>query len=140
MMHRIIIAAMAVICLSTSAHAEQFYKWVDENGVTQYSQKPPSSGKAGVLNIELPPAASSSASSRSQKAVVIYTAEWCGVCHAAKKYFAEHQVAYTEYDVEKSAKGMADYQRLQGRGVPIVLVGEARMDGFSAERFEAMRK
>lgn len=133
-----VLAAIALIAFSASANAEQFYKWVDENGVTQYSQKPPPSGKAGVLNIDLPPAGTSG--SQTQKTVVIYTAEWCGVCHAAKKYFSEHNVAYTEYDVEKSAKGRADYQRLHGKGVPIVLVGAARMDGFSAEQFEAMLK
>jgi len=39
---RLLLGAM-LIAVSLSAHAA-FYKWVDANGVTQYSQSPPASG------------------------------------------------------------------------------------------------
>ena len=39
-MRKIVIsAALSLVC--TSAMATQMYRWVDENGVTQFSQQPP---------------------------------------------------------------------------------------------------
>ena len=70
--------------------------------------------------------------------VVMYSTTWCGVCKRAKGYFRERDIPYREYDVEKSAKGRRDYQRLKGRGVPIILVGDQRMNGFSRDRFESI--
>ncbi|PUD99939.1 MAG: hypothetical protein C3L25_04075 [Candidatus Sedimenticola endophacoides] len=70
--------------------------------------------------------------------VVLYGAAWCGVCERAKRYFRARRIPFTEYDVEKSAKGRRDYRRLGGRGVPIILVGKRRMDGFSEEHFATL--
>jgi glutaredoxin len=132
--------------LSGVASAESFYKWVDDQGVTHYSQSPPSGGRANTIDIELAPAQQAPAIPRfhytpaSDKSVVIYTAKWCGVCKSAKGYFRDHDIGYTEYDIETSAKGRADYQRMGGRGVPIVMIGSQRMDGFSASRFAQMMK
>ena len=47
-------------------------------------------------------------------------------------------IAYKEYDVDKSSKGKRDYKKLNGKGVPIILVGDQRMDGFSAQRLQVM--
>lgn len=43
-----------------------------------------------------------------------------------------------EYDVEKSSKGKRDFKRLGGTGVPIILVGQKRLNGFSWETFEKL--
>lgn len=41
----------------------------------------------------------------------------------------------SELDIEKSGKVRKDYDRLGARGVPLILVGNKRMNGFSAKRF-----
>lgn len=53
-------AVPLMFCLTAQA---QVYKWVDANGVTQYSEKPPANGKAKELPLReaAPPAASASA-------------------------------------------------------------------------------
>lgn len=135
---------LVAVAVSGQLFADAFYKWVDADGVTHYSEKPPAEGGGNSVTIDVTPAmegapADSEASPRS-RSVVIYSAEWCGVCKQAKQYFHLHQVAYTEYDVEKSAKGIADFRKLRGHGVPIILVGNDRMDGFNAARFEKMRR
>lgn len=138
---RLLIAMLATLTLHGAAQAGAFYKWTDAQGVTHYSEEPPPSGKSDRLDLQLPPPGTNATPAYlTQKPVVIYTTTWCGVCRTAKQYFAQKGIAYTEYDVENSSKGKADYQRMQGKGVPIILVGEQRMNGFSAERFEAMRK
>jgi hypothetical protein len=43
---------------------------------------------------------------------------------------------FSEYDVDKSSKGKRDFKKLGGKGVPVILVGKQRMNGFSAGKFE----
>jgi hypothetical protein len=43
-----------------------------------------------------------------------------------------------EYDVETSEKGRSGYKKLNGKGVPIILVGNKRMNGFSVEGFKSL--
>jgi glutaredoxin len=72
------------------------------------------------------------------KRAIMYSASWCGVCKKAKRYFEENGITYTEYDVEKSAKGEAEFKRLGAKGVPVILVGNRRMNGFSVDGFEKL--
>jgi hypothetical protein len=43
-----------------------------------------------------------------------------------------------EIDVEASREGMAAFQKLGGRGVPLILVGDQKMEGFNSQRLEQM--
>lgn len=65
----------------------------------------------------------------------MYSAVWCGVCKKARRYFIDNGIAFSEFDVETSQQGREDFERLGGRGVPIILVDDARMNGFNATRF-----
>ena len=58
----------------------------------------------------------------------------------AKHYFKSKGIRFTEFDVEKSAKGKREFNKLGGGGVPIILVGSRRMNGFSVESFEKLYK
>ena len=71
-------------------------------------------------------------------AVVMYATSWCPYCAKARAYFAKKGIAYTEYDVEKSPSANAEFRRLGGRGVPLILVGREKMRGFSEEGFDAL--
>jgi glutaredoxin len=72
------------------------------------------------------------------KTVTIYTATWCGICDTAKQYFRQQDIPYKEYDIETSSKGQKDFRKLKGTGVPIILIGNKRMNGFTAQRFESL--
>ena len=72
------------------------------------------------------------------KRVVIYTTTRCSICKKAKAYFDEQGIGYDEYDVEKDPRGKKDYKRMGGRGVPIILVGSQRMNGFTQKRFDEL--
>jgi glutaredoxin len=71
-------------------------------------------------------------------AVVMYSASWCGVCKKARRYFAERGIKYTEYDIENSAKAKTEFKKLGAKGVPVILVGNRRMNGFSVDGFEKL--
>ena len=68
----------------------------------------------------------------------MYSANWCGVCKKARRYFEKQGIDYKEYDVETSARGKSDYKKLGAKGVPVILVGKQRMNGFSVDGFEKL--
>lgn len=49
-------AFLAVALAATGAFAQTLYKWVDEKGVTHYSEKPPEDRKAAKVEIKVEPA------------------------------------------------------------------------------------
>jgi glutaredoxin len=67
-----------------------------------------------------------------QKAVAIFTTDSCTYCAAAKQYFAQKKVAYTEFNLDHSDKARQVFGMLNGRGVPLIVVGERRLVGFDA--------
>jgi len=116
------------------------FTWTDARGGTHFGDRPPAdtNPKALDLKINTIEGATLNPPMGGEPQVTIYTAAWCGVCREAKRYFRNEGVTYREYDVEKSPKGRRDYARLHGTGVPIILVGEQRMNGFSSKRFESL--
>lgn len=143
----LLVILVTLFILSGTAFG-QIYKWVDADGNTHFSSSPPTQGKVETVqprintytSRDLPASDSSKTNStnRPNKKVVMYSAVWCGVCKQAKSYFRTNGIPFAEYDVETSSKGKADYKRLGGSGVPIILVGEQRMNGFSAATFQSM--
>ncbi|HEY3897762.1 MAG TPA: glutaredoxin family protein [Chthoniobacter sp.] len=69
--------------------------------------------------------------------VVMYTTSHCPACQAAKQYLAQKGVSYQEIDVETSREGAKAFQQLGGHGVPLILVGNKRLEGFSRQTLDA---
>ncbi|MEP6671580.1 MAG: glutaredoxin domain-containing protein [Chthoniobacter sp.] len=74
----------------------------------------------------------------SGKKVVMYTTSHCPACKAAKQYLAQKGVPYDEIDVETSRDGAQAFQKLGGHGVPLILVGDKKVEGFSAQALDAL--
>lgn len=91
--------------------------------------------RALVLAVALA-AGAPQARAESTPGVVMYATSWCPYCAKARAYFAKSGIAYVEHDVEKSAGANAEFKRLGGRGVPLIVVGRERMSGFSEQAFE----
>ncbi|MCB1800574.1 MAG: glutaredoxin family protein [Gammaproteobacteria bacterium] len=132
-----------MLCLAMPATAlAEIYRWVDSNGKIHFSDRPSRahSSKEVKLRINTYEGVSYDTASVDvgSETVVMYSAAWCGVCKKAKQYFAEQGIEYEEHDVEKSSQGKAAYKRLGGKGVPIILVGDRRMNGFSVAGFEKL--
>jgi glutaredoxin len=72
------------------------------------------------------------------KKVVMYSAEWCGVCKKAKKYFKKNHIRYTNYDIDKNKSAKARYKKMGAKGVPVLFVGKKRMNGFSVAHFKRL--
>ena len=67
--------------------------------------------------------------------VVFFTAPWCGFCDQARDYLDETGVDYLEIDVEASTANNRKFQEVNGRGVPLIFIGQSRMVGFSPQAY-----
>lgn len=147
--------AVYSLLVGLSAHGE-IYKWTDQKGQVHFSDKAPeeavveSIGDQLVINsyqgsdvttadfLDHRDALLKEKTLLQRSSVVMYSAIWCGVCKRARQFFKANNIAFSEYDVETSAKGKNDFARLKGRGVPIILIGEKRMNGFNSGRFKQL--
>lgn len=129
------------------------YKWTDENGRVHFGDAPRATENAETVDlshintydapskifIDKTLARPTGAPARAGS-VIVYSTTWCGVCVKAKNWLKANRIRFQEYDVEKSDKGKRDYAKLKGRGVPIILVGQQRMNGFSPSNMRQMLK
>jgi glutaredoxin len=144
-MKRILALCALLACIPANA---QIYRWVDADGRVQYTDKPPPGVKASEVQSRISSYAGapvvsgtpSPSAGATRPEIRMYATDWCGYCKKARAYFARERIRYTELDVEKSAAARAEYQRLGARGVPVILVGTQRMNGYSEERLAAMLK
>lgn len=121
----------------------EVFKWTDAQGRVHFSDRNSEPGKAQVVQIRVnsynhvtystlahPPAAASS-----DRSVTLYGTSWCGYCKKARRYFQSHAIPYTDLDIETNARARQDFDAMGGKGVPVILVGNRRMNGFSEEGF-----
>ena len=65
--------------------------------------------------------------------VVIYATSWCPYCAKTRSFLQAADVSYTEFDIEKSEQAHQEYQRLGGRGVPVVKIGDKVIYGYDPD-------
>lgn len=68
--------------------------------------------------------------------VVMLGAWWCTYCYQAKKYFQKNDIHYCEYDMENTPKGRQLYDENGGGAVPVLLIGDYVLRGFSRPQVE----
>ena len=150
-----IFVLVLVVAFQGQVHGE-IYRWVDKQGRAHFSDQPPLTQKSETIDLpeittyegvsvadvkdsELADSSDTSKKTGSKK-VVMYSAEWCGVCKKAKKYFHSKKIPFKERDIDKSKKARKAFEKLNGKGIPVILVGKKRMNGFSVKRFESIYK
>ncbi|MGB5833417.1 MAG: glutaredoxin family protein [Thiohalocapsa sp.] len=127
--------------VAASNAVPEIYRWVDENGQVNFSDNRSTSHSSEAVKLRINTYESVSYDLSTVdigKKVVMYSANWCGICTKARRYFEENGIEFTEYDVEESTKGKSDYQDMRANGVPVILVGKRRMNGFSVEGFRRL--
>jgi mycoredoxin len=65
--------------------------------------------------------------------VVLYATKWCGYCAKTRKFFEARKVPYKEYDIEHSAEGQAQYEKLGIQGVPVIIINGTVIQGYDPE-------
>jgi glutaredoxin len=132
-----------VLLLSACNSHGAIYKWVDENGKVHFTDNPPDAAQAEEVELQINTYTSVEIKPLVERLgkkdkVVIYGTSWCHTCDQARHYFRKNNIPYVAYDVEKSRVGKMDFKLLRGKSVPIIIIGDRRMNGFSASRFESL--
>ena len=121
-------------------HAKALKLGLDLKGGVQLDLKVNTiTGPATLTTIGKPNQQTPAATAGASK-VKLYTTTWCGYCKRAKAYLQARGTPFQEIDVETSAQGQREFQALGGRGVPVILVGNQRMDGYSEGTLAGMLK
>jgi len=156
-------AAIASLLIAAPAATQTIYQSRGANGVPVYSDKPPTDGKVEKTlvyqylpssPVGAPPPVDARATSRQRTvasgtadqaigravagSVVLYGTAWCSYCRGARSYLARHGIAYQDIDID-TPSGRYAYDMAGGRaGVPLLVVGSRRVQGFSQKGYDAL--
>lgn len=74
-----------------------------------------------------------------QKEVTIYSTPTCHFCHAAKDFFTEHHITFTDYNVASDLTKRQEMIQKSGQmGVPVIDVGGELIVGFDEDRLREL--
>lgn len=139
----VLLLCCALLPWAQSAQGEgAVFKWVDANGKVHYGDQ--KSGAAvdqkSLVDVSRGNTANAAATDDSQPSaqrVVMYSTSWCGYCKKARAYFSSNGIYVSEYDIEKSPSARREYDRLGGRGVPFITIGDTHIRGFDRAKIDA---
>ena len=73
--------------------------------------------------------------------VIVYSAVWCGFCHAAKQYLDKLGIMYDDLDVDKDPKALEAAVNKSGqRGIPVLDIDGDIIIGFDRPKIDAALK
>ncbi len=76
---------------------------------------------------------------QTQPKVVMFSTPTCSFCNAAKRYFREKNIRFTDVDVSRDHKAAMDMQRRTGQtGVPVILINNRPIVGFDKAKINRM--
>jgi glutaredoxin len=120
----------------------EIYKWVDENGRIHFTDRSREGQTTETVDIKINSYTHSTVDFPEREVaakpptVIMYSTAWCGYCKQARQHFRSKGIAYTEYDIEANLEAKKKYKAINGRGVPVILVGKQRMNGFNTAGFD----
>jgi len=122
--------------------AAEIYKWVDSSGRVHFGDSPAEEISAEKVSVEVNSFTNVTYENIEfykgpvVNRVTMYSTSWCGYCKKARNYFNKKNISYVEYDIEKDQRAKHEYDLLGGKGVPVILVGKKKMNGFNIAGFE----
>lgn len=152
MPHRLSILLLLWAFAPPLAYAQTLYKIVTPEGRVVYTDHPPPQGKVlKTLTADSAPTSALPTSATEQlgklqalrsgaptSGVVLYSAVWCGYCTKAKAWLASKRINYREIDID-TPDGLASFaQAGGGRGVPLLIAGDQRVQGFSLAAYDQL--
>lgn len=72
------------------------------------------------------------------KNVIIYSADWCAFCHAAKEYLDGKGIEYTEKNVEENPEYAQEaVEKSKQMGIPVIDIDGTIIIGFDRPKIDA---
>ena len=148
------VLAVGVMASTAGPASAQPYKWTDKDSIVHYGDRPPKDAKLEEIkgNVQVQsfsgapvvdavaPGTEPARSALLPSTITLYGTAWCGFCKKARTWLAARGVAFRDLDVEQDEAAAAAYRALGGSGVPVIVVGNRKMQGWSAPQMEALLK
>ena len=68
--------------------------------------------------------------------ITLYSSRQCPACRQARDYLRQRGLQFQELDVSKNLRAQKALARLGSRSVPVILIGDTRVDGFDRKRLD----
>ncbi|WP_345976700.1 glutaredoxin domain-containing protein [Sulfurimonas sp. HSL3-7] len=72
--------------------------------------------------------------------VRILTTSFCPYCTRTKNFLRQNGIRFSEYDIHGSEKGKALYEKLGGRGVPVLIINNTVIHGYNESKMQKALK
>lgn len=140
---------LAVLLLLSCAGAAsaQVYKWVDEKGVTHYSDAPPPPTTPAKIKVEVKTFATGSSAADlpaelvevvKNRPVTLYTTGQCDGCNQARAMLLARGIPY----MEKTVNTAEDHAMLKKAGsngqLPLLVVGRSKQIGYEQSSWDVL--
>ncbi len=137
---------LALLGIATAAHAAQFYEWVDEKGVRQYTQQPPpphvkqvQQRRFGTNVVETSGPSYSMQQAVKNFPVTLYVTECGELCNNARTHLTKRGIPFTEKNPQKQEEN-EEFKKVTGGGmeIPFLMVGQLKtLKGYLASDWDA---
>lgn len=76
-----------------------------------------------------------------QPNITVYSAPWCGFCHAVKQYLDKQGIAYQDKDIDQDPVAAEEVVKKSGQmGIPVLDIDGEIIVGFDRPRIDAALK
>lgn len=73
------------------------------------------------------------------KNVTIYSTPSCHFCHAAKEFFTENNIEFTDHDVSSDSEKRQEMVQKSGQmGVPVIFIDDEMIVGFDEPKVKSL--
>jgi len=137
---------LTLLGIGASAMAAQFYEWVDEKGVKQYTQQPPPPNikqvqqrRLGANVVETSGPSYSMQQAAKNFPVTLYVTDCGDLCKAARAHLTKRGIPHSEKNPQKEEE-LQEFKKISGGGmeVPLLVVGQMRtVKGYQASEWDA---
>lgn len=93
-------------------------------------------GISSLTGVDVGKVAAGAPSADPQGRVVLFRTAWCGYCKQAAAYMSQKGIPFVERDIEAVPANRTAYQTYGGKGVPLMVMGDKTMSGFSPSSFD----
>ncbi len=130
-----------LFCLfAAAAQAGQMYRWVDERGRVNYSDRPPPTAQQiNIVNprgnvVQIDKEGYALRRARETNPIGLFVTDCGPPCDQARDFLAQRGIPYTRKDPQKVPEDAVELKKLIGLlEVPVIRVGSSHYKGFEAE-------
>ena len=72
--------------------------------------------------------------------ITLYSTRNCPYCRQAKQYLQRKGVRFQEFDIQQNIRAQRALSRMGARAVPVIMIGDTRVDGFDQKRLDSLLK